>query len=103
MPEILTKYPESALAVLKSAGAKCGVGAKQQILTACPPDQFCSLPHGEICVYGIKDVAKMHQMGTADIADMISQVPSIYSNTNIILLMSVCLFGILVGLWLNRK
>jgi hypothetical protein len=103
MPEILTKYPESALAVLKSAGAKCGVGMKQQILTNCPSDHFCALPHGEICVYGIKDFAKMTQMSPADLADLISNVPSIYSNFNIILLMISCLFGIFIGMLLKRK
>lgn len=103
MPEILTKYPESALAVLKSAGAKCGIGIKQQILTNCPPEQFCHLPQGEVCVYGIKDITKMTQLNSSDLADFISNVPSIYSNFNIILLMISCLFGLFIGMLLKRK
>lgn len=100
---MLTKYPDSAFAVLKSAGAKCGMGAKQQILTSCPADQFCSLPQGEICVYSIKDVATMTQLGPADFANVLGPIPTIYSNVNIILLMMSCLLGILVGMWLKKK
>jgi hypothetical protein len=102
MPEILTKYPDSALYVLKSAGAKCGVGMKQQILTNCPTDHFCALPHGEICVYSIADFPKMTQMSPIDLVDFISHVPTIYSNFNIILLMISCLFGLCLGLLLKR-
>jgi hypothetical protein len=40
MPEQLTKHPQVTLQVLQSAGAQCGVGAKQEILTACPPARF---------------------------------------------------------------
>ena|SRR3990167_4510431 len=103
MPEILTKYPESALAVLKSAGAKCGMGMKQQILTSCPSDYFCALPHGEICIYNIKDITQMTQISPADLSDAISHVPSIYSDFNIILLMISCLFGMVIGMLLKKK
>ncbi len=102
MPEMLTRFPESAFASLKSAGAQCGTGMKQQILTSCPPEHFCALPHGEICVYGIKDITKMTQMGPGDLADLISTVPTIYSNFNIMLLMICCLFGIIVGMLLKK-
>lgn len=103
MPEILTKYPDSALAVLKSAGAKCGEGIKQQILIHCPPKHFCALPHGEICVYGLPDMSKMTQIIPADLSNFVSQVPNIYSNFNIILLVISCLFGIFLGMFLARK
>jgi hypothetical protein len=103
MPEVLTRYPDVALQVLKSGGAKCGAHVKQQILTTCPPDHFCALPHGEICVYGLNDIHKMTQFDPTVLSDVISTVPTIYSNTNIILLMISCLFGILVGLYLKRK
>ena len=54
MPEILTKYPDVALSILKDAKIACGVGKPQQVLKDCPKDQFCSLPTGELCIYGVK-------------------------------------------------
>jgi hypothetical protein len=66
MPEQLTKHPQVTLQVLQSAGAQCGVGAKQEILTACPPARFCKLPGGEVCVYGLPDAQQMTQITAAD-------------------------------------
>jgi hypothetical protein len=48
--------------VLKGAGAKCGEGAAQKILTQCPAARFCALPTGEICVYGIDEIPHMTQI-----------------------------------------
>lgn len=62
MPEQISKYPDVTLKILKEAGAACGEGAPQKILTACPPERFCSLPTGEICIYGLADVPKMTQV-----------------------------------------
>lgn len=70
MPEQITKYPEVTLQVLKGAGAVCGEGAPQKILTQCPPDRFCSLPTGEICVYGISDVSQMTQITLQELAQV---------------------------------
>ena len=64
MPEQLTKYPEVTIHVLRSAGAKCGEGSVQEILTKCPAESFCKLPRGEVCVYGLADVSKMTQIST---------------------------------------
>ena len=102
MPEMLTKYPESAFAVLKSAGAKCGIGTKKQILTNCPTDHFCALPDGEICVYGLNEIDKMTQFTRVDIANFVAPVPSMYSSFNIILLIISCLFGLFVGMLLKK-
>lgn len=66
MPEQLTKHPEVTLRVLQSGGARCGDGAPQAILTACPAERFCALPGGEICVYGLGDAAGMTQLSAAD-------------------------------------
>jgi hypothetical protein len=66
MPEQLTKHPQVTLQVLQSAGAQCGVGAKQEILTACPPARFCKLPGGEVCVYGLPEAQQMTQVTAAD-------------------------------------
>ena len=66
MPEQLTKHPEVTLEVLRSAGAKCGEGAAQTILTKCPADRFCKLPGGEICVFGLADSTRMTQLTGAD-------------------------------------
>ena len=103
MPEILTRYPDVALSVLKSAGAKCGVGINQQILTSCPSEHFCSFPQGEICVYGLNDIGKMTQIHLNEFSDLVSSVPSIYSNINIVLLVVSCMIGIFIGLLLKRK
>jgi hypothetical protein len=66
MPEQLTKHPDVTLEVLRSAGAQCGTGEAQQILTACPAERFCKLPGGEVCVYGVSEAGKMTQMTPAD-------------------------------------
>jgi hypothetical protein len=67
MPEQLTKFPEVTIHVLRSAGAKCGDGSVQEILTRCPADSFCKLPGGEICVYGLADASKMTQISTSEL------------------------------------
>jgi uncharacterized protein YneF (UPF0154 family) len=66
MPEQLTKHPEVTLQVLRSAGAQCGEGAPQAILTQCPPARFCKLPGGEVCVYGLPDAPHMTQLSATD-------------------------------------
>jgi hypothetical protein len=66
MPEQLTKHPDVTLQVLRSAGAKCGEGALQEILTQCPADRFCKLPGGEICVFGLPDSLNMTQLTPED-------------------------------------
>lgn len=67
MPELLTKYPEVVIDILKKNGAKCNEGKPQKILTSCPSDKFCSLKTGELCVYGIKDAANMTQIDPVDL------------------------------------
>jgi hypothetical protein len=66
MPEQLTKHPEVTLQVLRSAGARCGDGASQSILTQCPPQRFCKLPGGEVCIYGLTDAPGMTQISASD-------------------------------------
>ena len=68
MPEQISKYPEVTIEVLKSAGAVCGQGGPQNILTQCPAKQFCSLPGGEICVYGISQIPQMTQITLQELA-----------------------------------
>ncbi|MBI3146674.1 MAG: hypothetical protein HYZ18_15750 [Pseudogulbenkiania sp.] len=62
MPELISKYPEVALQVLKSAGAVCGEGGLPKILTGCPAERFCSLPGGEFCIYGLDGIARTTQI-----------------------------------------
>ena len=62
MPELVSKYPEVTLQVLKSAGAMCGEGVAAKILTRCPAERFCSLPGGELCVYGLDGISGMTQI-----------------------------------------
>ena len=76
MPEILTKFPEVVLKVLKEAGAECASGAPQKILTSCPPERFCSLPSGELCVYGLEDVNKMTQISASELAQLAGYQPA---------------------------
>lgn len=69
MPEQLTKHPEVTLQVLRSApGVQCGsdAAAPPAILVQCPPERFCRLPGGELCVYGLADAPRMTQIGAAD-------------------------------------
>lgn len=98
MPEILTKHPDVVLQVLKSAGIACGSNAKPHILTHCPPNRFCALPKGELCVYDINTVASMTQMTPADLGEFAAKTPTIYSNINMILLIVSCLFGLIMGM-----
>jgi hypothetical protein len=73
MPEIITKYPDVTTQVLASAGARCGVGEPQKILTRCPRESFCAFPGGEVCVYGLGDVAKMTQVTRREICERPAQ------------------------------
>ena len=71
MPEQITKYPDVTLKVLKGAGAVCGEGAPQKILTQCPAERFCSLPTGEICVYGISEIPRMTQITLQELGEVV--------------------------------
>ncbi len=71
MPEQISKYPEVTLQVLKGAGARCGEGAPQKILTQCPTERFCSLSTGEICVYGIDEIPQMTQITSGELASVV--------------------------------
>lgn len=71
MPEQITKYPDVTLQVLKGAGARCGEGVEQKILKQCPADRFCSLPTGEMCIYGISEIPKMTQIKPAELAPVV--------------------------------
>jgi hypothetical protein len=73
MPEIITKYPDVTTQVLASAGARCGVGEPQKILTRCPRESFCAFPGGEVCVYGLGDVPKMTQVTRQEICERPAQ------------------------------
>jgi hypothetical protein len=71
MPEQISKYPDVTLQVLRESGAVCGQGAPQKILKQCPRDRFCSLRTGEICVYGINEIAKMTQITSSELAQVV--------------------------------
>lgn len=62
MPEILSKHPELVIEVLERQGAACGDGVAPKILTSCPPEKFCSLAGGELCVFGPGELAAMTQL-----------------------------------------
>jgi hypothetical protein len=71
MPEQISKYPDVTLQVLEGAGAVCGKGAPQKILTKCPVDRFCSLKTGEICVFGINQIPQMTQIKSQELAPFV--------------------------------
>ena len=75
MPEQLTKHPEITLQVLRSSGAKCGEGAKQDILTQCPAERFCKLPGGEVCVFGLPQAAQMTQITSTEWRTLVPAAP----------------------------
>src|SRR5688572_5508710 len=103
MPEQITKHPDVTLKVLKGAGARCGEGVPPKILTSCPPERFCSLQTGEICVYGIADIPKMTQITTKELEGVDCPRPSektdfISPNVESVLLVgAVLLSGFVLG------
>ena len=101
MPELLTKYPDIALKVLRESGVDCGTGALQQILTACPPDRFCSLPRGELCVYGLNEVQYMTQITGAELMHY-GAVPQLASTQSIIFVIVVFLLCAII-LYIKRR
>jgi hypothetical protein len=103
--EQITKYPDVTLQVLKGAGAVCGQGAEQKILKQCPKDRFCSLPTGEMCIYGIKEIPQMTQITVQEIAEVIAPLTgqraagpaSSVSMFEVIILVVVFVAGIGIG------
>jgi hypothetical protein len=75
MPEVITKHPDVVKEVLRSAGAKCGAGEPQKILTKCPPEQFCALPGGEICVFPVAGLERMTQLSRAEVCAARTETP----------------------------
>lgn len=71
MPEQITKHPEVTMRVLESAGAQCGDGRPQRILTECPEEQFCALPSGEVCIYGVEQIPEMTQITSEELARVV--------------------------------
>lgn len=67
MPEIITRYPDVTLKVLRESGARCGEGEQQQILTKCPKERFCKLPTGEVCVLGVGELLQAQQVTPATV------------------------------------
>jgi hypothetical protein len=105
MPEQISKYPEVTLDVLKGAGAQCGEGAPQKILTQCPAERFCSLPTGEICVYGVNEIPQMTQITPQELAQVVYPIAEQgATDSGTISLMEGVMLGaaLLVGLALGR-
>ncbi|MDX1631574.1 MAG: hypothetical protein R3234_06925 [Thermoanaerobaculia bacterium] len=59
MPELITEHPGVLRHKLEAAGAECGEEAEPRVLVDCPPERFCSLPEGEVCIYGIEEISDM--------------------------------------------
>lgn len=111
MPELISKYPEITLQILNEAGARCGEGVEQKILTKCPPSQFCALPTGEVCVYGLDGIPQMTQITPGEIARAAAgqqgrpwQESLTLSAPSLIVLGAVFLAGIVAGrMWGGRR
>ena len=111
MPEQITKYPEVTLQVLSEAGAVCGKGAPQKILKQCPNDRFCSLPTGEMCIYGIEDIPRMTQIAPAELAQVVcpltpkrASVGADFSGFDAAMLGAIFIGGVAVGtIWKKRR
>ena len=110
MPELISKYPDVTLQLLKEAGARCGEGVEQKILKKCPPAQFCALPTGEVCVYGLDQVPQMTQITPGEIARAAAgkagrpwQDSITLSVPLLIVLGAAFLAGIIAGRMLDRR
>jgi hypothetical protein len=68
MPELLTKHPDVVMKLLQQAGGKCGAGQEQTILKNCPPERFCTVPGGEMCVFGLEQARQMTQISAQEFA-----------------------------------
>jgi hypothetical protein len=101
MPEQLTKHPEVTLQVLRSAGAQCGGGAAPEILTQCPAAQFCKLPGGELCVYGLPQAAQMTQVSAAEWQALAGAAPPNEHPLESLWLIGALLGALIVGLLLG--
>ena len=104
MPEIISKYPDIVLQILREAGIECGTGAKQQILVNCPAEKFCSLPTGELCVYGLNDVPKMTQISGAELTNAASGTRAPFLTIEVIILVLIAFIaGIVIGILIFKK
>lgn len=102
MPEVITRYPDIVLKLLNDVGAACGEGLPQKILRSCPPENFCSLPTGELCVYGLDEIQQMTQIGSADFAQVVSIQP-ILTLEMIFLIVIALIVGIILGFMFRKN
>ena len=71
LPEIVTEHPGAVLHKLEAAGGRCGEEEPREILVDCPPERFCAMPEGEICVYGIDEIPQMAVTRTETFAEIV--------------------------------
>lgn len=107
MPEQITKHPDVTQQVLESAGAQCAAGIQPEILTQCPVEQFCKLPGGEVCIYGIDQIPDMTQITAADLAPVVCRdagtaPASAALGGEALLLAGVFAVGLAAGRWRRR-
>jgi hypothetical protein len=102
MPEILTKYPDTVIQLLHESGARCGADVPRQILLSCPPESFCSLPTGEVCIYGLPEVRSMTQMTPVEIVKASGK--SLLSTPEVLItVFLIFVAGALFGNFLSRR
>jgi hypothetical protein len=114
MPEVISKHPDITIKVLEGAGAVCGQGAEQRILTKCPQERFCSTPTGEICVYGLNEIPQMTQINPAEIIQTIggaaqearpdpAPAQTVFGPEMIFAVLTALVAGAFLGAKLSRK
>lgn len=109
MPEQITKHPEVTMQVLESAGAQCAKGVKPRILTQCPAEQFCALPGGEVCIYGIGQIPRMTQISPAELGRVVCPeagaaevTTGLLASADAIALSGVFVLGLVAGRFWKR-
>jgi hypothetical protein len=114
MPEVISKHPEVTIQVLQGAGAACGEGAPQRILTKCPPERFCATSTGEICVYGLNEIPQMTQIESRDLMQAFAAPPTqeqeptvkpspVFGAGFYILIFLALAVGVVLGVALSRR
>ncbi len=106
MPEVLTKYPDIVMKLLRNLGAKCGLQetSSPTILKRCPRSNFCEVPNGELCVLGLDKADKLTQFSVSSDTLKEGQTGGYINGVIwIIIILLVILAGIGFCVYLNER
>jgi len=104
MPDLMTRYPDTAQKVFESGRGQCTGDREPRILKDCPHNQLCVFPGGEVCVYGLNQIRRIPQMPTPALRERLPTRPSFpwYESPLIFLILVPLLLGFFGGLWFER-